>query len=214
MEHPTPAGVDVKQLRTIPVQRRSTDRMNALVDAAALVIDREGVEGVTSTGVAYHSGSSVGVLYRYFPNVETLLKALALRNMQRYMEYVAEGSDRTPREPWSSWDNTLDSYVHLCREEPGFRTLGFGDLVSERFLDPEMSNNTVIARAFAEQVAETHSIPTNESLLFHIEVAVVMGHALLHRAFLYNAQGEEKIIEHARDVIGSYLRTHIPIHTS
>ncbi len=214
MTNPSVTSLDNPELRTIPVQRRSADRMNALLDAAAKLIDEEGVDGVTTTAVAYRSRSSVGVLYRYFPHVDSLLKSLAQRNMQRYLEMVAEGSDRTPDFPWSSWDNTLDSYVHMFRHEPGFRGLRFGDIISDRFLDAELSNNTVIARAFAEQVSETHSVPVSQDLLFHLEVGVTLGTALIHRAFLYDNAGDDRFIEHAREFIGNYLRTYIPLKSS
>ena len=205
------AGV---QPRTRPVQARSAERREALLNAAAHVIDTEGVDAVTTTAVAYKSNSSVGVLYRYFPNVDSLLKALALRNMERYLELVAEGSDMTPDEPWSSWDNTLDSYVHLFRTEPGFRTLRFGTIINDRFLDTTKSNDSVIAQAFAQLVSETHSIPVTPSLLFHLEAALAMGSALVHRAFADDPQGDEAFIEHAREVIGTYLRTYIPLQSS
>ena len=108
-------------LRNVPVQQRSADRMEALLDAAAAIISEEGVDGVTTTAVAYRSRSSVGVLYRYFPNVESLLKALAQRNMQRFFELVQEGIDKAPVDvPWSSFGNTLDAYVYMYRHEPGF----------------------------------------------------------------------------------------------
>ena len=213
MSEPTTLLPESIELRTVPVQRRSADRMNALLDAAAVLIDEEGIDGVTTTAVAYRSRSSVGVLYRYFPNIDSLLKALAQRNMQRYLEMVAEGSDRTPDIPWSSWDNTLDSYVHMFRHEPGFRGLRFGDIISDRFLDPEVSNNSVIARAFAEQVGETHSIPVTKDMLFHLEVGVTMGSAIIHRAFLNDPKGDKRFIEHARDYLGQYLRTYVPIST-
>jgi AcrR family transcriptional regulator len=201
------------ELRTIPIQQRSTERMNALLDAAATLIDEEGIDGVTTTAVAYRSRSSVGVLYRYFPNIDSLLKALAQRNMQRYLEMVAEGSDLTPDEPWSSWDYTLDSYVHMFRHEPGFRGLRFGDIISERFLDTSQPTSVLIARALAELVSETHGVPVTQDLLFHLEAGVVMGPPLVHRAFAQDRQGDERFIERAREVIGDYLRTYIPIST-
>ena len=208
------ARTEQAELRTVPVQQRSAERMNALLDAAAVLIDEEGIDGVTTTAVAYRSRSSVGVLYRYFPNIDSLLKALAQRNMQRYLEMVAEGSDRTPDIPWSSWDNTLDSYVYMFRHEPGFRRLRFGDIISERFLDPELSNNTLIARAFAEQVSETHGVPVTKDLLFHLEVGVTMGSAIIHRAFQNDPKGDKRFIEHAREFLGNYLRTYLPIKSS
>lgn len=202
---------ELRNVRTQPIQQRSSDRMQSLLDAAAVLIDEEGIDGVTTTAVAYRSRSSVGVLYRYFPNVDSLLKALAQRNMSRYLDRVQEGSHRSSDEPWSAWDNTLDSYVDMCRHEPGFRHLGFGDIINERFLDEELSNNSVIARAFAEQLAESHNVPVSETMIFHLDAGIAMGSALVHRAFLYDPRGDTKFIDEARTVIGTYLRSQLPL---
>ena len=199
------------ELRTVPVQQRSNQRMQDLLDAAAGIIANEGIDAVTTTSVAYKSGSSVGVIYRYFPNIDSLLRALAHRNLQRYLARVEEGSDKTPADPWSSWDLTLDSFVDMCRSEPSFRQLGFGDIINDRFLDNEVSNNTVVAKAFAGMVSETHSIQVTDDMLFHIEAAVWMGDALMKRAFRSDPLGEDRFVEEARKVIGDYLRTNVPI---
>jgi AcrR family transcriptional regulator len=202
---------DAVELRTVPVQQRSNQRMQNLLDAAAGIIANEGIDAVTTTSVAYKSGSSVGVIYRYFPNIDSLLRALAHRNLQRYLARVEVGSDRTPAAPWSSWDQTLDSFVDMCRSEPSFRQLGFGDIINDRFLANDVSNNTVVAKAFAGMVSETHGIPVSEDMLFHIEAAVWMGRALMDRAFHADPVGDERFIEEARQVIGDYLRTNVPI---
>lgn len=198
-------------LRAIPVQKRSANRMEALLDAAATLIDEGGIDAVTTTAVAYRSGSSVGVLYRYFPNVDALLRQLATRNLHLYLQAVKEGSDLTPDEPWSSWDLTLDAFVRLCRSEPSFLHLRFGELITDRFLSDEDANNAVIAKEFANLVAETHSIPVTRDMVFHLEIAVAMGQALMTEAFRRNRDGDEKIIDEARNVIGDYLRNSVPI---
>lgn len=202
---------EVLSLRTTPIQQRSTDRMQSLLDAAAVLIDDEGIDGVTTTAVACRSRSSVGVLYRYFPNVDSLLKALAQRNMQRYMDRVQEGADRAGAAPWSAWDNTLATYVDMYRHEPGFRHLGFGDIIVERYLDEEPTNSTVVARIFAQMLSEEHNVPITDTMLFHLDVAIAMGVAIVHRAFLYNPTGDEKFIEEARVMVGTYLRSQLPL---
>ena len=70
-------------VRTEPVQQRSTERITSLLDAAAHLIDQNGIDGLTTSDVATRSGSSVGVVYRYFPNIQSLLRALAMRNLER-----------------------------------------------------------------------------------------------------------------------------------
>jgi hypothetical protein len=99
----------------------------------------------------------------------------------------------------------------MCRHEPGFRSLGFGDIINERFLDEELSNNSVIARAFAEQLSETHNVPVTDTMIFHLDAGIAMGSALVHRAFLYDPRGDKKFIDEARTVIGTYLRSQLPL---
>ena len=70
-------------MRTEPVQQRSAERITLLLDAAATLIDDSGIDGVTTSAVAKRSSSSVGVVYRYFPNIQALLRSLAARNMER-----------------------------------------------------------------------------------------------------------------------------------
>lgn len=198
-------------LRTTPVQRRSAERMEALLDSAASLIDEGGVDAVTTTAVAYRSGSSVGVLYRYFPNIDTLLRELARRNLEKYIELVEQAGAGSSDEPWSSSDKTLDAFVTLCRREPGFRLLRFGDIITDRFLSTDEANTRVIAKELARLFAEAHSIPVTEKLVFHLEIAVAMGQSLMTEAFRVDPQGDERYITEAHQIIGHYLRTSFPL---
>ena len=204
----------LSQTRATPIQQRSADRIDAIIAATADIIDKEGIDAVTTTSVAFRSGSSVGVIYRYFPNINSLLHTLAQKNLQLYLDRVQEGSDRTPDEPWSSWDITLDSYVDLCRNEPGFRSLGFGDIITNRFLSSEERNSSVIAKAFAGMVSETHHVPVTKGMLFHLECAIAMGMSLVSLAFEKNPRGDRSTIEQARVTVGDYLRTNLPLKAS
>jgi hypothetical protein len=48
-------------------------------------------------------------------------------------------------------------------------------------------------------------------MLFHLDVAIAMGVAIVHRAFLYDSKGDEKFIDEAREMVGAYLRAEIPM---
>jgi hypothetical protein len=99
----------------------------------------------------------------------------------------------------------------MYRHEPGFRHLGFGDIIAERFLGDEPTNSTVIARIFAQMLSEEHTVPVTDSMVFHLDVAIAMGVAIVHRAFLYDSRGDERFIEEAREMVGAYLRAEIPL---
>ena len=192
-------------VRTEPVQQRSAQRIELLLDAAAEIIDANGIDSLTTSDVATRSGSSVGVVYRYFPNIQSLLRALAARNMQRYTDRVfgaiaAESSDwRTTFEPG------LDVFVDMCRFVPGFRALRFGDIINNRFLDPSMSNNGVLARAFAGILEEKYNLDPTDDLVFEVEILVEILDALLKRAFLIDRDGDPRFIDKARILARTYL---------
>jgi len=204
-------ATDKVVMRTEPIQQRSAERITLLLDAAATLIDDAGIDGVTTSAVAQRSKSSVGVVYRYFPNIQSLLRALAARNMERYLERVWVGVENSQPEPWSSFDSTLDAFIEMTRVEPGFRALRFGDVIDQRFISPELSNNAILAREFGAQVGRTYGFEPDDDLIFHLEVAIEISSGLLTRAFQLDKNGDARFIEATRELCGTYLRTHIPL---
>ncbi|WP_218624643.1 TetR/AcrR family transcriptional regulator [Glaciihabitans sp. dw_435] len=194
-------------VRTEPVQQRSAQRISLLLDAAAELIDADGIDSLTTSDVATRSGSSVGVVYRYFPNIQSLLRALAARNMERFNDMVYASLDGEASEWRTALDPVLDAYVALNRSEPGFRSLRFGDIIADRFLDPSMSNNGVLARAFAGILGEKYNFAPDGQLIFDLEVLIEIEDALLKRAFLLDRHGDERFIRKAHELARDYLNT-------
>ena len=53
--------------------------MDIILEAAAQLLERDGLEGFTTDAVAERAGVSIGAVYRYFPNKRALTHALAER---------------------------------------------------------------------------------------------------------------------------------------
>jgi AcrR family transcriptional regulator len=201
-------GIAPPRVRTEPVQQRSAQRVAHLLDSAAELIDQNGIDALTTSEVATRAESSVGVVYRYFPNIQSLLRALAARNMERFTGaiYDAIGTDSGH---WrDALDIAIDTFIVFNRSEPGFRNLRFGDVVDDRFLEPEFSNNGVLARALVGLLSEKYDFAPDEQILFDLEVVVEIADGLLKRAFLHDKQGDQRFIDAAREVANDYLRTH------
>jgi AcrR family transcriptional regulator len=75
-------------MRKQPMQQRSQRMVESLVDAAARVIAEKGLDQFTTVEVAAQAGVSVGSLYQYFANKETLLAALLDRLTRQLGEVV------------------------------------------------------------------------------------------------------------------------------
>lgn len=66
-------------LRKNPTQARSTESMEAILEAAIQVLTSEGVARFTTARVAERAGVSIGSLYQYFPNKASILFQLQRR---------------------------------------------------------------------------------------------------------------------------------------
>ncbi|CAN5161623.1 TetR family transcriptional regulator [soil metagenome] len=195
-------------VRTEPVQQRSTERITSLLDAAAALIDQNGIDGLTTSDVATRSGSSVGVVYRYFPNIQSLLRALASRNMEKFTNRLFGAMTEQPEGWMEAMNAAIDGYVELLRNEPGFRALGFGDVIDKRFIQPDQANNSVLAKQFNELFTRKYGLVPSDELSLDLEIIIEIADALLHRAFLYERQGDERFIEKLRTIVFEYMSKH------
>ncbi len=69
-------------------QERSRATVDALVEATARILVREGFDKASTNRIAEVAGVSVGSLYQYFPSKEALVAAVIERHRQEIMQVV------------------------------------------------------------------------------------------------------------------------------
>jgi AcrR family transcriptional regulator len=69
-------------------QERSRATVDALIDATARILVREGFDKASTNRIAAVAGVSVGSLYQYFPCKEALVAAVIERHQQEIIELV------------------------------------------------------------------------------------------------------------------------------
>ena len=74
--------------RKTPVQARATVTVEAISEAAIQVLLSQGAERLTTTRVADRAGVSVGTLYQYFPNKQSLLFAVLEDHLEKVTQDV------------------------------------------------------------------------------------------------------------------------------
>lgn len=62
--------------RKAPRQARAKATCDAIIEAAARILERDGPGGITTNRVAELAGVSIGSLYQYFPNKQAILAEL------------------------------------------------------------------------------------------------------------------------------------------
>ena len=69
-------------------QGRSRATVDALVEATARILVREGFDKASTNRIAAKAGVSVGSLYQYFPSKEALVAAVMERHNKELMQFV------------------------------------------------------------------------------------------------------------------------------
>jgi AcrR family transcriptional regulator len=112
--------------RKVPVQARSRERVERVLDTAAQLVDELGPEAVTTASIAAAAGVSIGWLYDFFPNRESVFDAVVERSFEKVTP-IAESVHASM--PAADWRETLEAVVwtlfDFYRDEPGFRVLWF-----------------------------------------------------------------------------------------
>jgi AcrR family transcriptional regulator len=83
----------VENMRKIPRQSRAQDTVDVVLEAAAQVLEASGESGFNTNVVAERAGVSIGALYRYFPDKQAILRALALRETLAHHRTVVAAAD-------------------------------------------------------------------------------------------------------------------------
>lgn len=197
-------------LRRVPVQGRSVARVQRMLDACAELVDEVGYEGLTTTLLAERAEVAIGSVYQFFPDKRAIVQALAMRNMDAYLQGLsARFESETFTHWWDGVDAAIDVYIQMHRQVAGFRTLHFGDVVDVHLLDLEKDNNTVIADRLAELLVDQFQLMDRSRLRFALEISVEAADALIKLAFRRITTGDELVILEAKALIREYLHRHV-----
>jgi AcrR family transcriptional regulator len=80
---------EIEKTRKTPRQGRAHAKVEVVLEAAIQLLETVGEAGFNTNAVAERAGVSIGTLYRYFPNKQAILAALAQREMQAFNTAVA-----------------------------------------------------------------------------------------------------------------------------
>ncbi|CAL9399330.1 MULTISPECIES: TetR/AcrR family transcriptional regulator [Streptomyces] len=191
-------------LRRAPVQRRSAERLTRILDACADLLDEVGYDALSTRAVAERAGVPIGSVYRFFGNKRQMADALAQRNLERYSERVTERLREAGDGGWrEAMDAVLDEYLEMKRTAPGFSLVDFGNQipVGARHAEP----NHRVAERLTELLSGYLDREPDEDLRRVFLIAVETADTLVHLAFRVAPEGDQKIIDEARELLRSYL---------
>jgi len=85
--------------RKTPVQARSAVTVEAIFEATIQILVTHGLDRFTTTRVADRAGVSVGTLYQYYPNKQSLLFAVLEHHLGKVAEAVEAACEQARHKP-------------------------------------------------------------------------------------------------------------------
>lgn len=101
---------------TIDAHRRQV--RDAILETTAALVGGHGLRAVTMSKIAEMTGIGRATLYRYFPDVESILSAWHEREIAGHLEHLAEVRDRAG-DPGEGLRAVLEAYALISHETHG-----------------------------------------------------------------------------------------------
>ena len=112
----------VDLMRRMPRQARAHATIQAIFEATARIIEKEGIAALNTNHIAERAGVSVGTLYEYFPNKEAVLIAMARLRLAEDERTVRQALAKAMAQPASSPARiAIRALVALHQDRPKVR---------------------------------------------------------------------------------------------
>lgn len=190
----------VENTRKVPLQKRAQVSVDCVLEAAARVLEVDGEAGFNTNAVAERAGVSIGTLYRYFPDKESILMALALRETEAHRRALI--AVITSGEPGLARDRAMiRAFLHAFAGRTKARRIAVSALLAK-------SDHRELAVNFAAteiDIADAQGRPLSRVQAFVLRRAVhgAMRAAVLEGAdFLHSQEFEDELVRLSRAYLG------------
>ncbi len=138
----TPARLKTPSVKKPKGQYHHGNLAEALIDAAAGVLEAQGVEALTLREAARRAGVSQTAPYRHFKNKQALLAAVAADGFRMLLEELNAAALPWDDDPAEAVTAIGSAYIRFAVEQPERFRLMFGRDILERRLYGEITNAT------------------------------------------------------------------------
>lgn len=186
--------------------------MDALIEATARILAKEGFEAASTNRIAEAAGVSIGSLYQYFPCKEALVASVIDRHNERLME-VARGTlaevvqlplDRAIRKivAVAIEAHSIDPKLHRVLTEQTPRT---GRLVNAQVFNQEIYG--LFRRYLESRKSEIRKLDLDLAAFVCVTSIEALSHtAVLHRSDILANGTHDALVDEATRLIVRYLR--------
>jgi AcrR family transcriptional regulator len=198
------AGDDAlgRSLRIMPRQARGRAKVERMLEAAEWLAATEGVEAITTSRVAERAGVSIGSVYRYLPNREALIEALAarfLRVLEAQMDELADLAGRADLE--DPVGLAMGVFADFYRRHPGFRALWLERPLTEPLRELDRRHKRVMAAGIRRALVATGIWSPEEATDAAALAIQLAADAAIQEAFRCDPDGDSALLDAAASLL-------------
>jgi AcrR family transcriptional regulator len=193
-------------------QERSRATVDALIEATARILVREGFDKASTNRIAEVAGVGVGSLYQYYPGKEALVAAVIDRHNREIMQVVRGAAAEVVSQPVEKAVRRLVAVaIEAHRIDPRLHRVLAEQLPrTGRLADVETFNREAHAlfRAYLERHRDELRIVDLDLAAFVCVTSIeALTHtAVLHRSELLTNEAVETLVDEATRLVVGYLR--------
>jgi AcrR family transcriptional regulator len=188
--------------RSEPQQARSRDKLDRILAAAAGLLAQLPYQEVSTRLIADRAGVSVGSLYRYFPDRDSIAEALLAGWLEELMNTFRQSDP--PSHPGSFIEQAIDTYAEVFRRVPGFRQVFYAAPRSRELDRRQRKSDHDLAELLYKVLTARYGLPGDE-LAARCLVAVRVADHLVGLAFRDEPDGDRRLLGEAKTMICRYL---------
>jgi AcrR family transcriptional regulator len=195
------------------VQERSQETVGRIHAAAARLLARgTAAQALTTAQIAAEAGLSVGALYRFFPDKQAIIDAIALSHLEAFQDELAAGlMADLPETPAAFLAAVIDAFAAYLAAHPDFRTLAYGPpgqpgrAISPALFDRQAEEGA-LAELLRDSLATLYGLEPDADFPFRLRIAAELGDRLIAHAFTQpDAPSRQRILAEAKAILAPYL---------
>jgi AcrR family transcriptional regulator len=192
--------------RPEPQQARSRDKLSRILAATAELLSQLPYDEVGTRLIAERAGVSVGSLYRFFPDKDSIARALLLGWLDDTVGvFDRAAGDERPGQPGALIERIVDSYADFFRQEPGFRNAFYHAQRNPAQEEAQRGNDHDLAARLCDVLRTGYGISA-PGLEARCLIAIQVCDYLLGLAFRDRADGDPQVLSEAKLLLRRYLR--------
>ncbi len=190
--------------RRVPKQSRSRVRVVRILDAAAALVCEQGVDALSTRGIAERASVPVASLYQYFADKDEILLALVERDIEEMDAQIAtDVGGLTVLSIRTIVTATMDAFVKVYLQRPAFVMIWLRGRTNQAIKEYGRVHNRKVASELFDLATAAGLIDSRTPLV--AELAVEVGDRLFQLAFENSMTGEPEILVEAKELVVTYL---------